>query len=204
MTYPLYIIEAANRVLTAGREVFTEMVGKYIDEIDYELEEEIPRLCFYLEQREAGVTHSLAAMTAMQSAPRCMTDREFLQGMGTLNDQFDGDEKYLKRVVASARSQGYNPSANDVYMANLAKFPGDKDAFVKGRGDIQRVCEERGLPSDGVVKLAGREQEPKKVKLAPDIVDRMVREKVRRDPSLKKVSRKELKQEIVNKHGAKK
>jgi hypothetical protein len=89
-------------------------------------------------------------------------------------------------------------------MANLAKFPGDKDAFVKGRGDIQRVCEERGMPSSGAVNLAGRQKEPKKVRLAPDIVDRMVREKVRRDPSLKKVSRKELGQEVINKHGAKK
>ena len=55
-----------------------------------------------------GCAPTLAEMLALQEAPGAMTDRELFQGMGTLADQFKGEERNLTKLVAAAKD--YSPS----------------------------------------------------------------------------------------------
>ena len=49
--------------------------------------------------RNKGETHRMAEMLAFQEAPRANTDREFFEGLGTLDKQFDYDGKMHEGVV---------------------------------------------------------------------------------------------------------
>jgi hypothetical protein len=148
-------------------------------------------------------------MLAFQRPPRALTDRELFEGQGTLADQF-GDEATLNGMLKIAKSQGFTPGANDIYNSALADFPGDKKAYIPptgGRGYIEKVCREKGVPCDGLVKVEGREPERDPLEsapsLSPRIVDEEIRSRTRRDPSLALKDQGELRHEIVAKHGAK-
>ena len=141
-----------------------------------------PKLQAYYEWlRRNGNSHNLADMLAFRQAPRANTDREFFEGMGTLDTQFSGDEAMRDRLIAKAKSKGYKPNPNDVYLSSLARYPGDPEAFVPatgGRGHIKAVCEKRGWECDGSVKTKYREPEeaPKKKRLAEKIIKRKMLE----------------------------
>ena len=163
---------------------------------------------FYEWLRGKGNSHKMAEMLAFREAPRTNTDREFFEGMGTLSKQFPGEEKMLDQVVAVAKSKGYKPNANDVYLSALAKYPGDPKAFVPatgGRGHIQKVCEDRGWECDGTVKTKYREPEeaPKKRKLAEPIIKRKMLDAHARRPETKEMDQGELRQQMIDKHGSK-
>lgn len=117
---------------------------------------------FYEEMRSRGESHNMAELLALRQFPGTMTDREFFEGQGTLADQFKGDEAMLNTIIERARSKGYNPNPNDVYVSALANDVGDPLAFVPptgGRGHIQKVCEKRGTSCHGAVEVKGRQPE---------------------------------------------
>jgi hypothetical protein len=143
-----------------------------------------------------------------RSFPMGMTDDAFLGGVGTLADQFRGDEGQLNAVVNAARAKGYEPNPNDFYCPGLADSVGDPKAFLRhgqARGHVKKVLEERGMEmtTDGNVKTVQREP-PKRKRLADDIADAAGQEMVARDPSLAKLSKRELREAAIDKHGAKK
>jgi hypothetical protein len=85
---------------------------------------------------------------------------------------------------------------------------GDPKAFLRhgqARGHVKKVLEERGMEmtTDGNVKTVQREP-PKRKRLADDIADAAGQEMVARDPSLAKLSKRELREAAIDKHGAKK
>jgi hypothetical protein len=160
---------------------------------------------FYESMRRKGESHSISEMCAMRSAPRGMTDSVFFAGVGTLADQFLGDEAMLEKLVANATAKGHKPSANSYYCAPLANEPGDPLAFIPpsgGRGHVQAVCEQRGWACDGSVKVKGRKDEPKKTRLATDIVNQLVDMRIAADPDQARVDRRDLQAEVISKHGA--
>jgi len=121
----------------------------------------------YIAFRRAGQSHGMASIFATRRAPGAKTDREFFSGMGTLADQFRGEEYVLEKMVKIAESHGRKPHYTDVYQPGIANFPGDPEAFVPasgGRGHVQRVCEKRGLDCVGIVNVKSpvREPEPPK------------------------------------------
>ena len=141
-----------------------------------------------------------------RQAPGIRTNDTLVKGFGTLSQQF-GDDRVLKFYVGEAKRHGYTPSANDAYLPQLADFPGDPKAFVK-HGDasthIRKVCEEKGVSCSGAVTVKGREADPAAdVPVADDIAERMVEDAVAADPSLRGTDRRELKEAVVDKHGAK-
>jgi len=144
----------------------------------------------YEASRRLGNSHKCAEMLAFHRPPNAVTDREFLRGIGTLADQFDGDTVGLKAVVENARAHGYNPSYTDFYNKGLANFPGDPLAFIpadSARGHVKRVCESRGDSCHGMVNVKARDVGPPpddKPGIAPDIVQRHVNAQIKRDPSL--------------------
>lgn len=147
-------------------------------------------------------------MLATRSAPRCMTDDVLFSGVGTLDKQFAGDAEGLKAVTENAQRHGYRPSPNDFYMANHADFVGDPKAFISqsggGRGQLRKLCESKGVPCEGAVKVKGRPVEAAHVApIAADVLNRKVNEMVKKEPSLATVDRRELQSEVVKKHGKK-
>lgn len=123
---------------------------------------------------ERGESVMLAEMLALQQAPRGMTDDVFFSGVGTLDQQFKGDEgkAQLGLLVNEAKKRGHKPNYNDYYVSGLASFPGDPDAFVPrtgGRAHVKNVLEKKGWASEGAVNVKGREPEsdPHKPKVTP-------------------------------------
>jgi hypothetical protein len=89
--------------------------------------------------------------------PQANTDREFLEGHcnGSQFQKRPQDGEAYKKVADQA---GVSITGK-VYKSSLARYPGDPEAWVSGRGDVQRICEARGLGCDGSVKVQKREKD---------------------------------------------
>jgi hypothetical protein len=111
-------------------------------------------LCYW-DSRLKGSSQSLAEMFALQAAPLPKTDSTFLSGFGANGAQFQGGPmaeeqgNHYKRV---AEAGGQNVTGK-VYLASLAKYPGDPRAWISDRGDVRRVVEERGWTCEGDVQV---------------------------------------------------
>lgn len=154
----------------------------------------------YAEMRRKGMDHRAAEMLALQQPPGSKTDREQFAGVGTLDKQLGDDADY---ICGEAKRRGYRPSPNDMYMENLADFPGDPKAFVKSRGDIAKRCEERGVPCQGLVNYTPPERAPKPQD-NNELVDETVGIMAATDKKFAKVGLKEQRQEARRKHFKKK
>ncbi len=146
--------------------------------MDFPIISNNPRIqAHYIACRKEGTSHNLAEMFALAAPPMSNTDREFLQGHCNGN-QFIGQEQIGDFYRKEAEAAGVNPTGK-VYMAGLANYPGDPEAWVSGRGDVQRVCEQRGFDCEGSVNVKAarcRDTAPKEIGIADDIVDREVGE----------------------------
>lgn len=169
----------------------------------------VTRGAHYWLMRIKGSNDKFAAMIALQSGPALSTDDTFFQGQKPLYDQF-GSQKHLDRYLLAARKRGFKPSPQATYFPNLARFPGDPEAFVtraQGRSYIRKLCEQRGWACDGAVNVNHREPEsdplaPENCKpLGDDIIHNRARQMVEKDPSLKHMNRRELREKILHKHG---
>lgn len=106
---------------------------------------------FYVTCRESGTAHNLAEMFALCQAPSVMTDAVFLEGRHS-GSQFEkspavGD--FYKRVAEQAGQD----ITGKTYVSGLARYPGDPEAWVSSRGDVRRVCEQRGWGCTGAVEV---------------------------------------------------
>ncbi len=128
------------------------------------------RQAHYAACRLDDVPHKLAEMFALASPPMSNTDREFLEGQGGCYDQFDGNELIGDFHRYQAKQHGVDTTGK-VYLSGLAAYPGDPRAWVAGRGDAQRVLEERGWGCEGSVKTKADVKPPTaKYKVADDLV----------------------------------
>lgn len=166
----------------------------------------VTRLAFYTRLRREGQTHRWAEMCALQSAPRGMTDDVFFAGMQRPGDTLE--PRMLKTLLKQAKREGFAPSPGATYYPALAEYQGDPKAWVSradGRGYIKKLCESRGWSCEGGVTVKGRQplSDPHKdcVPLADDIIASTMREQIAADPSLKKKSRRELREKIIAEHG---
>lgn len=126
----------------------------------------------YNRMRREGVSHNLAEMFALQQPPMMGgTDSAFLEGHCNGN-QFEGSEEVGDFYKEEASAAGVDVKGK-VYLSGLAAYPGDPEAWVTGRGDVKRVCEQRGWGCRGAVnvKSADAVAPPPEVGIAPDIVD---------------------------------
>ena len=146
-------------------------------------------------------------MVSSGQAPSCVTDSTFLAGVGTLEKQFEGDPEGLARVVENAKAMGYTPSPYDFYQPGLADVEGSPKAFCKTRGEVRERCIERGVPCSGSVNVGEHEVAPrperakkKRKRLADDIVNRKLQERLADNPSLNVA---DTKADIIETHGAK-
>lgn len=118
----------------------------------------------------------LRTMLATASPPCVVTDNTFLVGS---NEQFANNPQIGDFYKQEAEKRGQSVKGKK-YLSSLAAFPGDPEAWVDGRGDVQRVLEKRGWGSDGSVKVKAQEsrEAPKEIAIADDIVDNQVRNEI--------------------------
>lgn len=152
-----------------------------------------------------GCTPKMADMLASRSAPRSLTDSVLFEGAGTLDKQFRGAEDQLDHVTKVAISRGYKPNVNDTYCPGIAAFLGDPRAFISSAHEAIKLAEERGTGLRGGVERKSPQSITKQKfkKLGDDIVDREVSSLVRKNPELKRVAKRELREAVVSRHGAK-
>ena len=105
------------------------------------------------------------------------------------------DEDYLAVVARKAR---ITPGSAH-YFPQLARFPGDPEAFVSSRDEIKRVLEKRGWSASGLVDYEPRSRDTEReYKPADDLVNRYVEEHISANPSDAKYID-DLKHEYANK-----
>lgn len=130
----------------------------------------------YEESRAAGSSHRLAEMLALRQGPALSTDTRFAAGFSA--DPYEGMTEPMKQLCAAkARAVGVSPEGKH-YNPFLARFLGDPQALISGRGDLRRVAEKRGIGLiSGPVKVKPAERPPEKIqpyRVADDIVNREV------------------------------
>lgn len=158
-----------------------------------------------------GTSPRMAEMFASRKAPGGgITTDVFMADSPALHlrDQFDGDEWRLSRVINGAKRAGFTPNATDRYIPTVARFEGDPRAFINHKhtlGDLKRELEDAGVEAEGAVNTSGRNAPPAKpqlTRLAPQIVERIRKRMVKENPDLAHSDQKQLRQEIVEKHGS--
>lgn len=131
----------------------------------------------YVRMRREGVSHNLAEMFALQSPPQIAgTDSIFTEGWCNGN-QFEGQEWVGNMYRREAEAAGVDVTGKR-YLGGLARWPGDPEAWVSGRGDVKRICEQRGWNCNGAVKVKAPDDvaPPEHTPLADDIIDDKVAE----------------------------
>lgn len=156
-------------------------------------------------ERAAKYTAKGKDMLKSQKAPGHRTDTGWHAGRGTLLDQMDGDQVWVKHLAKEANKHGYNPGANDVYIGQLAQYTGDKNAFFRpsdGRAELKKrlIASGKGCDIPGL-KVESRPYQEKQGKLLnPKIVKQMERQYVASGEATGMTQR-ELQSHIVEKHG---
>lgn len=148
--------------------------------------------------RRRGVSHKLAEMFATGQTPTLNTDSTFFEGRW---EQFYGTPQIREAYKRRAAREGVDVSGK-IYVSQLANFPGDPEAWVSGRGDVQRVCEKRGWGCAGSVNVKPRNADvapPKDIDVADDIIDREVGEILANVPDRERVDVQDLREQVRDK-----
>lgn len=152
----------------------------------------------YEAMRAAGESHGIAEICATRQCPGIVTDSLF--NIGQVNhNQFANDPDTGRRYLKIARRRGVNVSGA-TYMGSLARFPGDPEAWVHGRGDVKRLCDRRGYSCEGSVNVKVREVAPPLADgpvVATDIVEREVKKIVAQEPE-KASKLEQVREEVVD------
>lgn len=127
--------------------------------------------------------------------PGANTDREFLFGHVNGN-QFEGQDFAADHHKKVAKAAGVSTTGK-VYLSGLAEYPGDPRAWVSGRGDVQKVAEERGWGVEGAVNVKRQPAPPRPaIEVADDLVELHLAERLAKDPALAEKPRDEAKHEV--------
>jgi hypothetical protein len=190
-------------------ESFADADPELLKRCDEWVQPNVTRGAIYYKMRSSGESEKMAAMLALQRSTGISTDDTFFSGSKPLYDQFES-QKHLDRFLGYAKAQGFTPPVNSTYFPNLARFPGDKEAWVTramGRSYIRKLIEQRGGKMDASMNATWNEPEsdPLEAKnctpLGDDIVKRYSDRMVKKDPSLSRLSRRELREKVIETHG---
>lgn len=123
----------------------------------------------YEAMREAGESHNLAELLALQQCPQVVTDSTFMVGSEN-GKQFERNPVIGDRYRKIAEAKGGSTTGKK-YLSQLAEFPGDPRAWVSTRGEVKKLCEQNGWGVDGAVKVKVRDCKPTPpVGVAEDLV----------------------------------
>ena len=166
--------------------------------IDYpKISDDQQAQAFYEAMRANGESHNMAKLLALRQAPSSVTDRELFLGHCN-GSQFSADTHSGDVYKRKAERAGVSTTGK-VYLSSLALEPGDPKAWVNGRGDIKRLCEERNFNCEGIVKHKATVEKRPSVPLAQNIVDEHVNQIIADDPG-KATKRKQVEREVRERH----
>lgn len=145
---------------------------------------------------DQGTSPMLSEMFALGQPPMSNTDREFLQGTEN-GRQFEHSPEMGDHHAAIARAAGVDIKGA-VYKAGLAEYPGDPRAWVRGRGDVERLLAERGWGCEGAVNVpVTKIAEPTGGRLSPDLVEDEVQAILETVPDPAYVDVEDLRNQVV-------
>jgi hypothetical protein len=157
-----------------------------------------------------GQSIVMAHMLASRQAPGLATDDQFLNQEYALKSRVKCPQQRAK-LLARARAAGIPANEHSRYEPGLGKGPQDPNAWFMhgtGRGELQRRLNARGadavhnLPM-GIKPPAPAQRKPVKTGgLAPDLVEEIRGQKLKKDPGLALKDQRELRDEIVRTHGS--
>ncbi len=159
------------------------------------------------EKEEArGTADKWATMLSLQAPPGLKTSTNFTSGYKPWHEIMD--PRYVATIKAKLKSKGVELTSRTEYMPELARFPGDPEAVLptgSERDHIKKICESRGWAVNGAVECEYRQPDQDPHTSGPVMAEDLVRQNARRmvhqDPSLKKLSRQELREAVIEKHG---
>lgn len=146
----------------------------------------------------------LADMLASRQAPGTKwTDRTFLQGRLTGHSLDRMDPVTRAKWLKVAKKKGFSLNGK-VLCSGLTNQEFDLRAWVDSRAEQKERCAAlgRNLWVNGDCVYSAPELPPKpKVNLAASIVEKEVNSLLKKDPSLRKKKRQELREAVIDKHG---
>jgi hypothetical protein len=159
---------------------------------------------FYEDRRREGVSHNLAEMFAHQQAPLPKSDTAFLAAINPGGQQFADNPELGERMAAPARAAGVNITGA-TYLSGLAEFPGDPRAWIRGKGDVEKLCTERNWQCRGAVNVNAETgvAPMAAVDVAPDLVEAKALDMIEANPDLARMPKDELlheAKEIIKPH----
>ena len=133
---------------------------------------------------------------------RAVTDREFHTHLPSLAKQFAKRPRELAILRARARARGISLSAHDHYDGSIATGALDPLAVVPHDDARSYTIRRHGKVHEQRQRAFEAEQKEKKPPLAPDIVERLVRSRVRANPDLaaSQQSLNKLREDVINRH----
>jgi hypothetical protein len=144
-------------------------------------------------QDEAKLKDMLKSGVPPQGVSDCTFMRDTANGR-----QFQGQEHIGNQYRAVAEEHGQNVTGKK-YISGLARFPGDPEAWVEGRGDVQKLVESRGWGCEGTVNVKKREllnpPEPGP-EVAPDLLEKYTNVIADAQPMPHLVDREDLKEQV--------
>lgn len=158
-----------------------ELVGKTADGRDiYRMESGETREQT-LAERDREIAR-FADMVRLRRAPGVKTDSTHFAGRhNQFADRPDVGDFYAREL----RAMGGSPVGKQ-YVSQIARYPGDPEAWVSSRSEIQERCERRGWTCQGDVTVKPPVMaEPKPdVVLDPKLVDEEVAREIAKNPEI--------------------
>lgn len=148
--------------------------------------------------------NNIGEVMKSRTFPGMKTENNFFSNRGTLEQQFKDDPQFLQEIIEGAKADGYTPNPNDVYISQIARKTGDRRAFIsqaEGVSKIRKVCEEEKLHCEALGTSMPEVAPKKKVKLAEPLVQEKMAE-YKQNPEFSKMKDGELREFVVDKHGA--
>ncbi len=133
--------------------------------------------------RLEGESHNMAEVLATRAFPGLRTDALF--NLGRVNgNQFEAQPWMGDYYKQRAEAAGVNTTGK-YYSRALADYPGDPTAWVSDRGDVLRVCKEKGYRCTGLVDYEPPPVVPiPDVAIASDLVEEEIARRLSFDPGL--------------------
>lgn len=154
----------------------------------------------YVRCRLDGESHLMAEIFAFRKPPGTNnTDRVFMGG-ALDGSKYNHDAIWLKKAKANyKKATGHDLGSGMTYISRIARFPNDPWAWVNDVGELKKKAEIRGHGIDDLGLKARISEPPKKVRMAPDILQHHLRKAVA-DPANVGKNVEELKHNIIEKH----
>lgn len=129
--------------------------------------------------------------------PHLDTDTNFFAGAKLGGGQF---QPYTREAYTlPAKMQGVSINGAH-YQHGLARYPGDPRAFVRDRGEMKKLLEERGWGSEDLGVKARNDYEPKRVPIDERLVSEELDTRVKLgeiDPGDKEKARDQVRDDIT-------